>query len=216
MNKSDRLIEGIITSMQPIRSDAFIIVVAEPVDFFINKIRQLTTLKNEHVMGIGYMSIYHYRFAKWIEECYKGLKGTPPPYITRPYVIGSVKSPLIIWPQLQNQANELEELKSLWINTNMFQFDLIKEKKGDAWYGVSSLTIQLFKALFYPNNNNNNTNNNDHASIFILSTYCSQFDICTSLPVYVNNLGVSAIVNIGITENEKKHLISTSMDSIQH
>lgn len=206
MKKSDRLIEGIITSMQPIRPDAFIIIVAEPVDFFINKVRQLTNLKNEHIMGIGYVSIYHHRFTKWIDECYKGLKNAPPPYITRPYVIGSVKSPVIIWPQLQDRG-ELEELKKLWINTNMFQFNLIKEKKGDAWYGVSSLTIQLFKALFDPTNS--------ITTNLVLSTYCCQLDMCTSLPMSVNNYGIYSFIDIGLTENEKRHLISTCMDTIQ-
>ncbi|CAO3592059.1 unnamed protein product [Absidia cylindrospora] len=228
--RNQRFIHGVTTSMAPIQPNAFMIVAVEPVDIFVDQLRKTTTLKSDRIMGVGHITICHRRFHRWFEEYQSGLQGSP--YASDPWVIGTAKSPLVIWPKIKDSTmidkkgkgsklkkeiqpdededliitrmKELDELKNSWVGNAMFQSHLIREKKGDAWFGASTSVIQLAKTLLNPDST--------HSLHMVVSSFNPHFNLCTSLPVIITNQGISSTIELSMTNSEKDTLISSSLD----
>ncbi|KAI8097390.1 uncharacterized protein BX664DRAFT_312240 [Halteromyces radiatus] len=200
--RSQRFIDGIVASMLPIQLEAFIIVAVEPVEMFVNQLRKTTSLKSERIMGVGHTSICNRRFQKWFKQCEKGMNGNN----FNPWVIGTAKFPLIIWPQAEGEKQKeiLEEIKRNWVGAIMFHSTLIKDKKGDAWFGTSASVIELVKILLGSDPN--------HTITTIVCTFHPSLDICTSFPVTINNQGITSVLEINLSDTEQNTLISTTSE----
>ncbi|KAI8332435.1 hypothetical protein BC941DRAFT_516905 [Chlamydoabsidia padenii] len=177
--RNQRFIRGVVTSMQPIQPDAFLIVAVEPVEIYVDQLARITSLRPERIMGVGHVTICHRRFRQWCNEL--ELSG----YATDPWVIGTTQAPKVIWPTFKDKSakQSLDQLKSAWVGPAMFQSNLIIDKKGDAWFGPSASAIQLVNAISNP----------DDAIETVVCTYHAQLDTCAFFPVVITHQGTSII-----------------------
>jgi malate/lactate dehydrogenase len=126
--------------------------------------------------------------------------------ITDAFVIGSTEKPIVVWnhakvgkeslPKLPNLASQRSNLEKLVSN---YRSNLIKERKGHAWFGTAAIITRLTYCLMKQR----------PPEVWVLSVYIPQYGVCTSWPAMIGPQGVRDLINLPLSSDETALLRKT-------
>ncbi|KAI8067482.1 hypothetical protein BC940DRAFT_367572 [Gongronella butleri] len=198
--RSLQFMQGILGAMSPGMNDKMLFLVAiEPVDELVSLLRTSSGLGAKRIMGVGCTSMCQRRFTRWYREYQLANKVNASNDVTC-WVIGSGAAPMVVWPsgiKDQKEQSDLDNVKKQWPGSKMFSSTLIREKKGDAWFGPSALIAETVQAL---------AGVSTSTSTMVLCAYQPDLKLCTSVPCVIGPQGIQSFIDLKLTKDEQKTL----------
>ncbi|KAI8886598.1 NAD(P)-binding protein, partial [Backusella circina FSU 941] len=191
--RSRRLLLSIAASMSPVHPEIRILVASEPVDVYVQSFQSYYPHVSPHrIFGIG-TTLPTLRFRSWLTDMMHS------DAVTDAFVIGNTENPIVVWnhakvsneslsklPNLVSQRSNLEKLVS------NYRLDLIRERKGHAWFGTAAIITRLTHCLMRQH----------PPEVWVLSVYIPQYDVCTSWPAMVGPQGIRELVHLPLSSDE--------------
>ncbi|KAG2210481.1 hypothetical protein INT47_002423 [Mucor saturninus] len=207
--RSRRLFLSIASSLSPVPKDTLIVITSDPVDLYVQFFQSyFPHVPTDRIFGIG-TTMATERFRTWIgdmtdcQDC-----------ITDAYCIGTQKTPIVVWNHAKFKSNSISTLPLLVAErarletiVSEHRSNLIRERKGRAWYGTAAVMTRLTKALLCPHL---------PSVIWVLSVHVPRLDSCISWPVILGTTGIQSLVQLPLDEIESAKVMkvveSNTMD----
>lgn len=192
-----KVITQIIKSLEPIKKDAIIIMVTNPVDILTYLAQELSGLPKKQIIGSGtYLDTQRVRglLAEQLNIARESIDM---------YVIGEHgDSQVCAWssahingvPLLQFPDIHQSNLQQIAQRTREYAYKII-ECKGSTYYGIAACVAHICTIILY-----------DKKEIIPVSWYHKEYDICFSLPAVIGRNGVEKIIPITLNATEKQQL----------
>ncbi|KUJ07064.1 L-lactate dehydrogenase [Mollisia scopiformis] len=197
IDRNYKVLKSILQSLQPIRNDSILLIVANPVDVLTLFAQRLSGLAKNQVLGSGTLldSIRLTRIlASKLEVADTSIHA---------FVIGEHgDSQCVAWSTatvhgtpllkvLPLTDNEREEIAT----TTRKKAEAIIKVKGFTSYGVAAVTSRICEAIIF-----------DHRQVLPLSHWQQDLDCCLSLPAVLGRDGIISSFPLHLDEEEQSFL----------
>ncbi len=196
LKENKKIIESIMRSIQPLRKDAIIIVVTNPVDLITRYAQELSNLPTSQVFGSGtFLDTQRLRGAlsRKINIAEQSIHA----YILGEH--GDTQFP--VWScarvagiPLSDFGITQKELDRIAQETKNKAYEIIS-CKGASYYGIATCVAALCRTIIF-----------DQKRVTPVSCYIKEFDVSLSMPVVLGAKGIEQILTIPLNNKEKKQL----------
>lgn len=195
--QNKKIFENIIAKLMPVKKEAIIIVVTNPVDLLTLQTLKLTKLPKTQVFGSGTI-LDSMRLRGLLAEKLNISMHSIHAYILGEHgetqfpawTISSIAGvPITEFPGIKQ--NELDGLANKARNR---VYDIIK-CKGSTYYGVASCVTSLCENILF-----------DQKKIIPLSCFIKELNVCLSMPCVLGIKGIEQIISIPLNTQEKELL----------
>ncbi|KAH8781750.1 lactate dehydrogenase/glycoside hydrolase [Hyaloscypha sp. PMI_1271] len=200
IDRNIKVLESVTKSLQPIRSDAILLIVANPVDILTFYAQRLSGLPRNQVIGSGTM-LDSIRLTGILANKLKVSDSS-----IHAFVIGEHgDSQYVAWSSATVHGRPL--LKALPLTkterdeiatTTRKKADSIIKVKGFTSYGVAAVTARMCEAIIF-----------DHRKILPLSHWQEDLGCCLSLPAILGRKGISPFP-VDLDETEHQFLVQSA------
>lgn len=210
VDRNYKILKSILGGMQPIRKDAVLLLVANPVDVLTHFAQDLSGLPRNQVLGSGTL-LDSVRLRSQIANRL-GVADSS----VNAHVLGEHgDSQFIHWSATSVAGAPLQTLLSLTqdernsiAHTTRSKAQDIIAVKGFTAYGISAAATSICEAIIY-----------DQRQIFPVSHWQEDMQCCLSLPAIVGRAGVLEQVKVPLNDEEKQQLSDSAAElrqSIKH
>lgn len=192
-----KVISQVIKSAEPIKKDAIIIMVTNPVDILTHLAQELSHLPTNQIFGSGtYLDTQRLR-GLLAEKLHLARESIDV------YVIGEHgDSQVCAWSSAHINGTPLQQfpgiqhidLHNLAQKTREYAYKII-ECKGSTYYGIATCVAYICNNILY-----------DKKEIIPVSWYHKEYDACFSLPAVVGRNGIEKIIPINLDTVEQQQL----------
>ena len=196
LKENKKIIESIICSIQPLRKDAIIIVVTNPVDLITRYAQELSNLPTSQVFGSGtFLDTQRLRGAlsKKINIAEQSIHA----YILGEH--GDTQFP--VWScarvagiPLSDFSITEKELDHIANETKNKAHKIISFK-GATFYGIATCVAALCRTIIF-----------DQKRVTPVSCYIKEFDVSLSMPVVLGAKGIEQILTVPLNTKEEEQL----------
>jgi L-lactate dehydrogenase len=210
MYRNISIIQNIIRSMKPFRSDTVLLVVSNPVDLLTSIAQKLSGLPTSQVLGSGtFLDTVRLRglladkaevAASSIELYVLGVHGESQVVAWSTGTIGGVPINESLPPNTFNRADLADECK--------YKSQSIIQVKGATPYGIGSVVSSICSSILF-----------DRRVIRAISHFQSEFDCYFSLPVVLGRKGIIRTIKMPLSNDEKAEIVEsakTLRETIEH
>lgn len=195
--KNKKIITTIMNSIRPIKQDAIVIMVTNPLDLLTFDAQKLSNLPRSQIFGTGtFLDTQRLRnvLSKKLHIAEQSIHAyilgehgdTQFPAWSCAYVAGI---PITSFKQLD--AKELEKIAQ---KTQDKVYEIIS-CKGATYWGIATAVAAICRTIIF-----------DQKRVTPLSIYLDQFDVCLSMPVVLGRNGIEEILDIPLSDSEQKQL----------
>jgi len=197
IDRNYAILENILTSMKPIREDAILVIVANPVDVLTYFAQRLSGLPQSQVFGSGTL-LDSIRLRAILASNLKVADTA-----VSAYVIGEHgDSQCVAWstanvhgtPYLSLYPIGNEDRDKVATLTKRKAYEIIKAK-GFTSYGIAAATSTICESIIF-----------DQRRVFPLSHWQEKFGCCLSLPAVLGRSGVVSTLPLPLNEDEEASL----------
>ncbi|RAH43227.1 l-lactate dehydrogenase [Aspergillus brunneoviolaceus CBS 621.78] len=188
------IVRSIVAAMKPIRRDAVLLVVSNPVDLLTSLVREMAGLPAGQVLGTG-TELDGVRLRALVAA----EMGTPPSTINNLNVLGvHGPSQLATWSTATVNDQPLHQTllsnhhPTLLADECTRRSEAIVRAKGSTEYGIAAVIARLCAAIL-----------GDERSVYAVSHFQAEFGCCFSLPAVVGREGVVRTVAVELKEAER-------------
>lgn len=210
VQRNAELFKSIIPEVIRCCPEAILLIVTNPVDIMTYVSLKLSGLPSSNVIGSGTVldtGRFRYLLAK---------KFQLDPRSIHAYIIGEHgDSEVAVWSKVNvagmhlfeevaqgTPIEEVDSAKQIFDQVKNAAYEVI-QRKGATSYAIGLGVTQIVQAILRNQNR-----------VLTLSTLINGYegieDVCLSLPVVVNRQGVSKILNLSLSPNEKQQLLESS------
>lgn len=193
---NSHIIETIITSMQPLKSTAIILMITNPLDVLVTKAQKVSQLPHHQVFGSG--TLLDTQRMRLIVSQKLGIENND----INGYILGehgdnqfaswdSTKigtASLLDFPALNNA----QQLSAIAQETRDKVYKIIA-CKGSTFFGIATAAAAICKAIIF-----------DQKRVMPLSVYHQEFGVYCSIPVVVGVSGIQQYLPLNLSEEEKQ------------
>jgi L-lactate dehydrogenase len=193
VQRNEDILRSVLDGLQPIKSTAILMLVANPVNILTCMARKLSGLPPRQVIGTGtYLDSIRFRVA--LKDLLKVSETSVHAYVIgdhgdKQVAIWSSASiggkPLLAFEEVHDMDREAEASK---VAHKAYS---IIDLKGATSFGIAAVVSEVALCITL-----------NKLSVVPLSTYCERFDACLSFPVSLGTNGVERIVYPDMDENE--------------
>ncbi|KAH6671928.1 lactate dehydrogenase/glycoside hydrolase [Halenospora varia] len=205
IDRNFQILKSILKELQPIRSDAILLIVANPVDILTLFAQRLSGLPKGQVLGSGTL-LDSIRLTRILASKLKVADTS-----IHAFVIGEHgDSQCVAWSTATVHGTPL--LKALPLTdterdeiatATKMKAEAIIKVKGFTSYGVAAVTARICEAIIF-----------DHHQVLPLSHWQKDWDCCLSLPAVLGRDGIISSFPINLNEREEAFL-SKSAESLK-
>ncbi len=196
LKENKKVIESIIHSIQPLRKDAIIIVVTNPVDLITRYTQELSSLPTSQVFGSGtFLDTQRLRGAlsKKINIAEQSIHA----YILGEH--GDTQFPAwscarVAGIPLSDFGVTQKELDHIAHETKNKAYEIIS-CKGATYYGIATCVVALCRTIIF-----------DQKRVTPVSCYIKEFDVSLSMPVVLGAKGIEQILTVPLNTKEEEQL----------
>ncbi|KAE9373042.1 L-lactate/malate dehydrogenase [Stipitochalara longipes BDJ] len=200
IDRNIKVLESVTKSLQPIRSDAILLIVANPVDILTFYAQRLSGLPRNQVIGSGTM-LDSIRLTGILANKLKVSDSS-----IHAFVIGEHgDSQYVAWSSATVHGRPLlkalpltKEERDEIATTTRKKADSIIKVKGFTSYGVAAVTARMCEAIIF-----------DHRKILPLSHWQEDLGCCLSLPAVLGRKGISPFP-VDLDETEHQFLLQSA------
>ena len=197
LNTNKKIINEIINAISPLKKDAILIMVTNPVDILTHHALKQSTLPKSQVFGSG--TILDSMRSRELIASHLGIS----PRSVNSLILGehgdsqfpawSISSiagiPILEYPNLDRIV-----LNTLFRQARDLVYQIIK-CKGSTYYGVASCVASMCENILY-----------DQKAIVPLSSYVAHYDTCMSVPCVLGKNGIEQQVPLVLPSDEQELL----------
>lgn len=189
-----KIVESVLSQLHPIRQDAILIMVTNPVDVLTLYAQTLNPLPRHQIFGTGTL-LDSIRLRGTLSKKLGVAEESIDAYVLgehgdSQFVAWSsariAGSPLISWPSMTEQNRQAIEKE-----TRQKVYEIIS-CKGATYYGIAACITLLCESIIF-----------DQKRVLPLSTYHKEFDVCFGLPVVLGEKGIERTTPLQLTEEEQ-------------
>ncbi|KAG9231115.1 lactate dehydrogenase/glycoside hydrolase [Amylocarpus encephaloides] len=201
IDRNFKVLKSILQSLQPIRSDAILLIVANPVDILTHFAQGLSGLPKGQVLGSGTL-LDSIRLTRILASKLKVADSS-----IHSFVIGEHgDSQCVAWSAATVQGTPLlkvlplteAEREEIATMTKM-KADAIIRVKGFTSYGVAAVTARICEAIIF-----------DHRQVLPLSHWQEEWDCCLSLPAVLGRGGIVSSFPLHLQDSELSFLSNSA------
>ncbi|KAH8602190.1 lactate dehydrogenase/glycoside hydrolase [Bisporella sp. PMI_857] len=205
IKKNIHVLRSVIEGMQPIRPDAILLLVSNPVDVLTFFAQKLSGLPQNQVFGSGTL-LDSIRLKGMLAK----LAGVAETSISA-WVIGEHgDSQCVAWSSANCSGVPIDQLfpldaakkKEIADITEHKAYEIIKHK-GFTSFGVAAIVVTICESIIF-----------DHRQVVPLSTWHEDMGCCLSLPVVLGRGGVLSTIPLKLDDKERS-LIENSAKSLK-
>jgi len=197
VNKNRDIITSVMKSITPVKPDAIIIMVTNPVDVMTLHAQRLANIPHTQVIGSGTM-LDSKRVGVMLAEALDVSERSVNAYILGEH--GDTQFPA--WslayvgcvPLLEYPGIDQKTLDTIAESVRNKAYEIIK-CKGATFFGIASCVAALCECILF-----------NQRLIVPVSTYIEKFDVCLSMPIVLGTRGIDRRVKISLNDEEKKLL----------
>ncbi len=194
LKENKKIIESIVTKIQPFSKDSIIIVVTNPVDAMTYFAQKASNLPYEQVFGSGtFLDTQRVRnlISKKIGIAEQSIHA---------YILGEHgDSQFPVWSSAQVAGIPLadfglskQELDRIAHDTKNKAYEIIA-CKGATYYGIATCVTALCRTIIF-----------DQKRVTPVSCYLQKYDVYLSMPVVIGSKGIERILPIKMNPDEQK------------
>lgn len=192
LSANKKIIEHIINNLEPIKPDALILIITNPVDSITTIAQRMSSLNKSRIIGTG----------TWLDtqrlRRYLAQELAIAPESINASIIGEHgESQCVAWSQTHISGIPIKKLalskdlrKKLAEKAKNEAHEII-QRKCATFYGIASAVTDICQSIIF-----------DQKKILPLSTFIPEFDLCLSLPVILGKNGVERVLPLELNENE--------------
>jgi L-lactate dehydrogenase len=189
-----KIVESVLSQLHPIRQDAILIMVTNPVDVLTLYAQTLSPLPRHQIFGTGTL-LDSIRLRGTLSKRLGVAEESIDAYVLgehgdSQFVAWSsariAGAPLISWPSMTEQDRQAIEKE-----TRQKVYEIIA-CKGATYYGIAACITVLCESIIF-----------DQKRVLPLSTYHKEFDVCFGLPVVLGEKGIERTIPLQLTKEEQ-------------
>jgi L-lactate dehydrogenase len=202
LDTNKKIVNEIINNISPLKKDAILIMVTNPVDVLTHQALKQSNLSQSQVFGSG--TILDSMRSRELIAGHLGIS----PRSVNSFILGehgdtqfpawSISSiagiPILEYPNLDRAL-----LAALFMQARDLVYQIIK-CKGSTYYGVASCVASMCENILY-----------DQKAIVPLSCYISRYDTCLSVPCVLGKNGIEQQVPLHLPSDEQELLEKTAL-----
>jgi L-lactate dehydrogenase len=189
LKENKKVIESIINSIQPLRKDAIIIVVTNPMDLITRYAQELSHLPTSQVFGSGtFLDTQRLRGA--LSKKIKIAEQSIHAYILGEH--GDTQFPA--WSCARVAGISLSEFGITQKELDHIAHETIS-CKGATYYGIATCVAALCRTIIF-----------DQKRVTPVSCYIKEFDVSLSMPVVLGAKGIEQILTVPLNAKEEEQL----------
>ncbi len=201
LQQNEKIIADIIKQITPLKKDAILIMVTNPVDILTMQALKLSKLPETQVFGSGTI-LDSMRLRELIAEHLK-----LSPRSIHAYVLGEHgESQVPAWsissiagtPILEHPNLDINILSKLSQEARNRVYEIIS-CKGATFYGVASCVASMIENIIF-----------DQKIITLLSCWSEEYQLCMSLPCILGKTGIEKQLLLKLSEHEQQLLKSSA------
>lgn len=205
LQKNEQIIKDIIKQIVPLKKEAILIMVTNPVDILALHALKLSGLKETQVFGSGTI-LDSMRLRKLVAEYLKISSHSVHAFILGEHgdsqfpawSISSVAGiPILEYPTLDRKI-----LDNFAVQTREEAYEIIR-CKGSTFFGVASCVASMCENIIF-----------DQKAIVPLSCFIKELDACLSIPCVLGKDGIEQQLPLNLTQEEQQ-LLRKSADSLK-
>ncbi|KAG4442237.1 hypothetical protein IFR05_002286 [Cadophora sp. M221] len=197
IDRNLKILKSILSSLQPIRKDAILLIVANPVDILTLFAQKFSGLPKSQVLGSG--TLLDSIRLKRILASRLNVADTS----IHAFVIGEHgDSQCVAWSTATVHGTPLlkvlpltDEERDEVATTTRMKAETIIRVKGFTSYGVAAVSARICEAVIF-----------DHRQVLPLSHWSEEFGCCLSLPAVLGRDGIISSFPINLNEKEQSFL----------
>ena len=192
-----KIMEEIITQMQPLNPEAIIIIVSNPVDILTLVVQQISKLPINQVIGSGTL-LDTQRLKGYLSE-----KLVINESSIHAFVLGEHgNSQFVAWSHANVAGIPIKDFKNIsQKELKKIEEDAMKEaytiisEKGATYYGIASCVTQICESIIF-----------DQNKVLPISSYHENLEVSLSMPTVIGNKGVKKVLDLPLNPEEKTQL----------
>ena len=204
LQENKKIIKSIMDSIQPLKKDAIIIVVTNPVDLITRYAQELSDLPTSQVFGSGtFLDTQRLRgeLSKKIHIAEQSIHA----YILGEH--GDTQFPAwscarVAGIPLSDFGLTQKELDQIAQETKNKAYEIISYK-GATYYGIATCVAALCRTIIF-----------DQKRVTPVSCYIKEFDVSLSMPVVLGVNGIEKILKIPLN-NQEERLLAQSVEALK-